>query len=94
MSMSIDSLNIMVLHAFVPDSLLHINIEGIQLASDKSNVLETTSEIAPYLSLKSVEGKILKSPKEVSLRNDFAFLKLKLKRSIWIYCCRIFTIFC
>ena len=65
--MSIDSLNIMVLQAFVSDSLLHIKIEGINLASEKSNVLEVVPVIAPYLSLKSVEGKILKSPKEVSI---------------------------
>jgi len=67
MSLHIDMLNIMVLHALVPDSLLHLNFQGIHLASEKDLGLEAPSIMAGCLSLASVEGKILKSPKEVFL---------------------------
>ena len=67
MSLHIDMLNIMVLHAFVPDSLLHLNLQGIHLASEKNLSSETPSVMAGCLFLNSVEGKVLKSPKAVSI---------------------------
>ena len=67
MSLSVDMLNVMVLHAFVPDSLLHVNIRNIHLASEKTMSSDIPTLLAGSLSLESVEGKILKSPKEVKI---------------------------
>ena len=65
MSLHVDMLNIMVLHAFVPDSLLHLNIQKIHLASEKDLGVDSPAVMAGCISLASLEGKILKSRKEV-----------------------------
>ena len=74
MSLHVDMLNIMVLHAFVPDSLLHLNFRGIDLAPENNLGANSPSVMAGCLSLAIVEGKILKSPKEVLVQNDLLYI--------------------
>ncbi|XP_078495659.1 bridge-like lipid transfer protein family member 2 [Ciona intestinalis] len=68
-SVNVDMLNIMVLNAFLPDSLLHFNMKGIRLASEQYFCISdnvTPCAVCGSLSVESIHGKILKSPKEVS----------------------------
>ncbi|CAK8698010.1 unnamed protein product [Clavelina lepadiformis] len=68
-SVHLDVLNIMLLNAFVPDSLLHINIQRIHLESEKSFTNSSqinNTALAGNFSVGCLEGKILKSPKEAT----------------------------
>nr|CAB3258519.1 UPF0378 protein KIAA0100-like [Phallusia mammillata] len=68
-SLNIDVLNLMLLNALVPDSLVHLNLNKIRLASENTvphKDLTTDCAIVGSLSIASVDGKVLKSPKEAS----------------------------
>jgi len=64
----VDVLNVMLLHALVPDSLVHLNLAGIHLTSESSISSRADSKnnaLVGNLKVDNMDGKILKSPKEV-----------------------------
>ena len=65
MTVDVDDVNIMLLNALLPDSLVHITVKGIHFASPKLTTVHGNS-VAGCLSVESFDGKVLKSPTGVS----------------------------
>ena len=62
-TIDVDDINMMLLNALLPDSLVHITSKGIRFESTKS---PGRNCLAGCLSIESLDGKLLKSPTAVS----------------------------